>query len=47
MKAVAEKNEDVLGQTKKLADRRIDLAQARNKLLTEDRIKEFAADMKK
>jgi hypothetical protein len=47
MKAMAEKNEEVIAQMKKLADRRIDLAQARNKLLSEDRIRAVAADMKK
>ncbi len=47
MKATAEKNGDVIDQTKKLADRRIDLVQARNKLLSEDRIKSIAEAMKK
>jgi hypothetical protein len=47
MKTMADKNEDMLGQMKKLADRRIDLVQARNKLLTQDRINDYAAGMKK
>jgi hypothetical protein len=47
MKAMAEKNEDVVGQMKKLAERRIDLAQARNKLLSEDRIRSVATETKK
>jgi chromosome segregation ATPase len=47
MKTMAEKNEDMLGQMKKLADRRIDLVQARNKLLTQDRINDYAAGLKK
>ena len=39
MKARADRNEDAAGRMTRLADRWIDLAQARNKLLTEDRIR--------
>ena len=47
MKTMADKNEDVAGRMKRLADRRIDLVVARNKLLSEDRIRNAAASMKK
>jgi chromosome segregation ATPase len=47
MKALADKNQDYAGRLTRLADRRIDLVQARNKLLSEDRIRSFAASSQK
>lgn len=47
MKAMAEKNQDVAGQSKQLAERRLDLAEARSKLVTEDRIRAAAAGLSK
>ena len=47
IKEMADKNEDAAGRMKQLAERRIELAQARNKLLSEDRIRGVAAGMKK
>ena len=43
MKALAEKNADVAGRMKQLADRRVSLVQARNKLLSEQRIRNAAS----
>jgi hypothetical protein len=45
MKTMADKNQNVASQMKNLADRRLKLAEARNKLLSEDRIREAAAKM--
>ena len=45
METMASKNEDVAGRMKRLSQRRLELAQARNKLLSEDRIRGVAAGM--
>lgn len=45
VKAAAEKNTEVTGRARKLADRRVDLAEARNKVLTEDRIRKAVEAM--
>ena len=45
MKDMASKNEDVAGRAKRLADRRLELVQARNKLLSEDRIQGALANI--
>lgn len=47
METMASKNEDVAGRMKRLAERRLELAQARNKLMSEDRIRGAAASMQK
>jgi chromosome segregation ATPase len=47
MKTLADTGEDVASRMKRLAERRLELAQARNKLLSEDRIRRAAAGMKK
>lgn len=47
MKTMGDRNNDVASRMKQLADRRIDLAEARSKLLSEDRIHTAAARMNK
>jgi len=47
MKTMADKNTDVAGKMKRLADRRVGLVQARNKLLSEDRIRRAASAIAK
>jgi hypothetical protein len=47
MKAMADRNNDVASRIKQLADRWIDLAEARNQLPSEDRIRAAAASMSK
>ena len=39
IRAMADKDESVAGRIKKIAERRVDLVKARNRLLTEDRIR--------
>ena len=45
MKTMADKNANVAGKMKQLANRRVGLVQARNKLLSEDRIRRAANAM--
>jgi len=47
MKTASDKNADVAGRAKRLADRRIELADSRNKLITEDRIRKAVESMGK